>query len=259
MNQILISEKIYVTPELKRKKRIYKIYFFLAVIVVFILSSYYIYAEYDKNKSEQQSKEILSSLSFDSNLKDDTTIKFEENATIVILNEEDTEPVVIASTYEDEEVEVTDENGETETIDVPTYVTESGQEYWAIATISIPSIDCTYPILNTWSDELLKISPCYYHGAQPNQVGNFCIVGHNYRNDKFFSNVPSLENGDSIFITDLTETTVEYIVYDKYVVEPDDTSCTSQLTDGKTEITLITCTDDGSERVVVKARKADEM
>ena len=86
MNQILISEKIYVTPELKRKKRIYKIYFFLAVFLVFILSSYYIYAEYDKNKNEEQSKEILSSLSFDSNLKDDTTIKFEENATIVILN-----------------------------------------------------------------------------------------------------------------------------------------------------------------------------
>ena len=258
MNQILISEKIYVTPELKRKKRIYKIYFFLAVFLVFILSSYYIYAEYDKNKNEEQSKEILSSLSFDSNLKDDTTIKFEENATIVILNEEDTESVVISSTYDDEEIEVTDETGEEETVNVTTYVTESGQVYWPIATINIPSITCTYPILNTWSTELLKISPCYFHGAEPNQVGNFCIVGHNYRNDRFFSKVPTLEIGDSIFIEDLTQTTVEYLVYDKYTVDPNDTSCTSQLTDGKTEITLITCTNDGSQRVIVKARKAGE-
>ena len=261
MNQILISEKLYVTPELKRKKRIYKIYFFLAVFLVFILSSYYIYAEYDRNKSEEQSKEILSSLSFDSNLKDDTTIKFEENATIVILNEEDEDSVIISSTYDDEEIEVADETGDEEIIDVPTYVTESGQVYWAIATINIPSINCTYPILNTWSDELLKIAPCYFHGAEPNQVGNFCIVGHNYRNSKFFSKVPSLQVGDSIFIEDLTQTTVEYLVYDVYTVNPKDTSCTSQLDqlrDGKTEITLITCTNDGSERVIVKARKAGE-
>ena len=77
MNQILISEKIYVTPELKRKKRIYKIYFFLAVFLVFILSSYYIYAEYDRNKNEEQSREILSSLSFSSGIEDDTTINVE--------------------------------------------------------------------------------------------------------------------------------------------------------------------------------------
>ena len=177
MNQILVSEKIYVTPELKKKKRIYKIYFFLAVFLVFILSSYYIYAEYDKTKSEEQSQEILASLNFENSLTDDTTIKFEDNATIVILNEEDTESVVISTTVEDTEVEVsssgdgvTSTSSDDETVNVTTYVTSSGQEYYAIATIYIPSIDCSYPILNTWSDELLKISPCYYHGASPNQV-----------------------------------------------------------------------------------------
>ena len=128
MNQILISEKIYVTPEMKRKKRIYKIYFFLAVFLVFILSSYYIYAEYDRNKSEEQSKEILSSLSFESGIEDNTTIKFEENAMVVILNEEDDEKVVISSTYEDSEMEVTDENGEKETVNVTKYRTASGSK-----------------------------------------------------------------------------------------------------------------------------------
>ena len=175
MNQILVSEKVYVTPELKRKKRIYKFYFFLAVILVFILSSYYIYAEYDKAKSEEQSQEILASLNFVNSLTDDTTIKFEDNATIVILNEEDTESVVISTTVEDVEIEVetSSETEESETVNVTTYATSSGQEYYAIATIYIPAIDCNYPILNTWSDELLKISPCYYHGASPNQVRKF--------------------------------------------------------------------------------------
>ena len=177
MNQILVSEKIYVTPELKKKKRMYKIYFFLVVFLIFILSSYYIYAEYDKTKSEEQSQEILASLNFENSLTDDTTIKFEDNATIVILNEEDDESVIISTTVEDTEVEIgsssDSEASDNETVNVTTYVTSSGQEYYAIATIYIPSIDCSYPILNTWSDELLKIAPCYYHGASPNQVRKF--------------------------------------------------------------------------------------
>ena len=50
------------------------------------------------------------------------------------------------------------------------------------------------------------------------------------------------------------ETLENYEVYDKYTVIPEDVSCTSQNTDGRTEITLITCTDDSSQRVIVKAR-----
>ena len=33
MNQILVTEKIYVTPEIKRKKKMYKFEFFLTVFV----------------------------------------------------------------------------------------------------------------------------------------------------------------------------------------------------------------------------------
>ena len=78
MNQILISEKLYITPELRRKKKMYKIDFFISVFFVCILFSYYIYAEYDKNKSEAKSQEILSSITFEDNSVDDTTIKLEK-------------------------------------------------------------------------------------------------------------------------------------------------------------------------------------
>lgn len=261
MNQILISEKLYMTPEIKKKKRMYKIYFFLSIFLIFILSSYYIYAEYDKNKSEEQSQEVLASLTFKNNFVDDTTIKFEDNAIVVILNDEqDTEPVVISTTFEDDvevDVEQEDHTIQPETIPVTKFETESGQVYWGIATIHIPAIDCTYGVLNTWSEELLKISPCHFHGAQPNQIGNFCIIAHNYRNQKFFSKVPTLEYGDIIEITDLTQTTLRYAVYDKYEVDPNDIACTSQLTNGYKEVTLITCTNDGEARVIVKAREIE--
>ncbi len=42
--------------------------------------------------------------------------------------------------------------------------------------------------------------------------------------------------------------------YTKYNVVPSDTTCTDQRTNGKKEITLITCTNDSKERVIVKAR-----
>ena len=98
------------------------------------------------------------------------------------------------------------------------------------------------------------MSPLKFHGPEINEIGNYCIVGHNYRNSKFFSKVPTLENGDIIRITDMSGKVVEYSVYTKYNVVPSDTTCTDQRTNGKKEITLITCTNDSKERVIVKAR-----
>lgn len=257
MNQILVSEKIYVTPELKKKKKIYKIDFLVSVFLVCILFSYYIYAEYDKSKNEAISREILSDLTFEENLADDTTIKFTEDNIVVILNTEDPFEVIVSQPVPEEEEEPD------APINTTIYETESGQKYYTVATVNIPSINCTYPVLNTTTDELLKISPCRFWGVKEdrgsddaNEVGNFCIVGHNYRNSKFFSKVINLVEGDKIELTDAkTKTTIEYVVYDKYVVEPSDASCTSQRTNGLREVTLITCTNDGKKRVIVKARE----
>ena len=251
MNQILISEKLYITPELRRKKRMYKIDFFISIFFVCILFSYYIYAEYDKTQSEAKSQEILSSITFEDNSIDDTTIKFSDNAIVVILNSEDPFSVVYSE-------EIDEEPNMNEVIDRNTSVTESGQEYYTMAIVKIPSIDVEYPVLNTTTDELLKISPTKFWGPEPNEVGNFCIVGHNYRNKKFFSKVPTLENGEIIELTDLTGRTIRYSVYDKYVVSPDDVACTSQVTDGRKDLTLITCTNDSKQRVIVKATEVIE-
>ena len=59
MNQILVTKKLYITPELKRKKKVYKVYFFLSVFLLCILISLYIYAEYDRNKSEETAAALL--------------------------------------------------------------------------------------------------------------------------------------------------------------------------------------------------------
>ncbi|MBO5397506.1 MAG: sortase [Clostridia bacterium] len=255
MNQILIAEKLYITPEMRKKKRMYKIDFFISVFLVCVLFSYYIYAEYDKNKNEQVSQEILQSVTFEENIVDDTTIKFSNASQVVILNTKDPFEVVITEQVEEEE----DVTGEL--IERNTSVTEKGTKYYTESIVDIPSIGVHYPVLKETSgtidniDELLKISPCYFWGPAPNEVGNYCIVGHNYRSAKFFSKVINLEEGDIIQITDLTGRMLEYAVYDKFVVAPDDLNCTTQLTNGKKEVTLITCTNDSSQRVIVKARE----
>ena len=64
MNQILATERLYVTPELKRKKVIYKIEFCLSVFLICLLFSYYIYAEYDRSKTAEVSQEILAQLEY---------------------------------------------------------------------------------------------------------------------------------------------------------------------------------------------------
>ena len=139
---------------------------------------------------------------------------------------------------------------------------QSGYTYITDGKITIPKLGIEYGILDGETDseaeteELLKMSPVKFHGPEINTVGNYCIVGHNYRNSRFFSKVPTLVNGDIIQITDFTDnSTVEYEVYNKYVVDPADVSCTSQNTDGRREITLITCTDDSSQRWIIKARE----
>ncbi len=169
MNQILISEKLYITPELKKKKKIYKIDFFISVFLVCILFSYYIYAEYDKNKNEAISQEILSNIEFEDSVIDDTTIKFSDNSIVVILNSEDPYEIVYSHQVEEDESQI-----ENEVIARNTSVTASGQEYHTVAIVNIPSIGVNYPVLNTTTDELLKISPCYF--GDQNQIKLETIV-----------------------------------------------------------------------------------
>ena len=238
MNQILITEKLYVTPELKRKKRLYKIEFFLSILLVCLLSSYYIYAEYDRNRSEEVSQVLLSEVKSDSTTKSPTN----NEPIIIVLSEAEAEKADVDTNTINNSVTIGD----------ITYSTE--------AIITIPKIGITYPVLSETSDELLEISVNRYWPEQdkmkPNEVGNYCIVGHNYRNGKMFGRLNELENGDIVQLEDLTGRTIEYKVYDKYVVEPTDTSCTSQLTKGRKELTLITCTNYGTQRLVVKCTEA---
>ena len=250
MNQILVTKKLYITPELKRKKKVYKFNFFLSVFLVCVLVSLCIYAEYDRNKSEEVSQELLSEFN-----QDVTDISEKSDILIAVLDETEDSEGDVVSVVEEPPKETTVNNN------VAVKKTNEGFNYITVASISIPKISVNYSIIagETGSleetESLLKISPTKFWGPNPNEVGNFCVVAHNYRNSKFFSKVPTLQNGDIIEITDSSNRTINYEVYNKYEVVPEDTSCLDQVTNGKKEITLITCTNDSKMRVIVKARE----
>ena len=154
MNQILVTKKLYITPELKRKKKIYKFEFFLSVFVLCILVSAYIYAEYDRNKSEEVSQEILESL----NIPEEDTTVADNNVLVVVLNDEPSQEEQVS-----EEVENTPQNTPI-LVNRDVKKTNTGYSYTTVATISIPELNIKYPILDgqTHSAEeteaLLKIS-----------------------------------------------------------------------------------------------------
>ena len=85
MNQILVSEKLYVTPSVKRKRVVFKGTFFISIFSFVILASYGIYATYDRNRAAAMSGEILANMEFaEIEIQRRTII---EEPIIVILND----------------------------------------------------------------------------------------------------------------------------------------------------------------------------
>ncbi len=84
MNQILLSKSVYVTPGLKRKKRFYKIQFILSILIVIILSTYYVRSECEKINNDRQAKEQANSITAATS----SDVPKQENDTLVVaLNE----------------------------------------------------------------------------------------------------------------------------------------------------------------------------
>lgn len=234
MNQILVSEKVYVTPTLKKKKRFYKIQFVLSLLALIILISYVVQRNLTEIKQKTEAQNLLNDFSsLDTTVADDDTL-------IVSLSESAEEIK--------EEPKVLDQFN-------TVYKTDSGMEYRVDSILNIPSLEINYPVLNDSNNELLKISLNKFWGGEANSVGNYCIVGHNYDGkDIFFGKLHKIKNGDIVELKDKTGKTLKYQVYNKFIVEPTDVACTSQLTNGKTEMTLITCANGGKNRLIVKCR-----
>ena len=219
---------------------LFMIVLFVMIITILVLS---VKAICFSNNSESEENVIPAKI------KEEKKIEIEEEKDIEEINTQEVES----------EEEQKEEAPAQSTEKVKSYTSSNGKTYDSIGILNIPSLNIEYPILSTTNEKNLKVSLTKYWGGNPNEVGNLCVSGHNYKNSKFFGKLQNIKNGDIIQIKDLNGQTLDYKVYDTKIVDPSDTSCTSQLTNGNIEITLITCyyengSAHASKRFIVKAR-----
>lgn len=180
---------------------------------------------------------IISSVRYDKKIYDDVYNEYNE----LIQKEEvkDTEKIDPIETSKKFEEKMQEEDFSKNTIGI----------------LKISKLNISYPVIKETTEENLKVAPTKYCGPEiPNTVGNLCITGHNYGTSSFFSRLDELEVEDMVIFIPHDGQTKVYKVYEKNVVEPNDTNCLSQDTNGNIEITLITCTENTTKRLVVKCR-----
>lgn len=136
------------------------------------------------------------------------------------------------------------------------------QEEAVAYTLSIPKLKILEARVIVGSDDLSKSLIQYGGTANPGDYGNTVIFGHSvlpyFFNPKdyktIFSTLPSLSEGDEIFISQ-EGITYRYVIEEMHVVGPDDVSILEQKYDDS-YLSLITCVPPGTyeKRLWVKAR-----
>lgn len=124
--------------------------------------------------------------------------------------------------------------------------------YSVLGKIKIDKIGVEQFILNSTEDKALQNGVCKLYGGQLNALGNFCIAGHDF--DNVFAKLSELEIGDTFIIIDKNNKETKYEIKDSYSVEPDNLEPLLQ-NESKVEITLITCENGSTKRLVVKAEE----
>lgn len=123
-----------------------------------------------------------------------------------------------------------------------------------IGNISIPKLNLNYPFFYGISDELLKLSPCRFQGEMPPAKSNLCIAGHNYNDNRFFSQISNLSFNDLIIIENNSKNKFYYYVDNIYEVSEENLNFTVNSVSNYLELTLITCNNSNNKRIVVKAK-----
>lgn len=220
----------------KKYNNILTIILVIAVIAIVVLSAMWIYDVYTKNKIEK-----------------DALAAIEEFNNQIVIQENNN--VVENEIQEPEQVPEEPENTNNNTSNSSGSSGQKYKDFTILGQIEIPKTKVKYPVLEEISPKALNVAVSKLYGPGLNQIGNTVIIGHNNRNGLFFANNKKLSVGDKIYITDLNGNKITYVIYNKYETTDTDTNYMTRDTNGKREISLSTCTDDGKLRLVIWAKE----
>ncbi len=129
---------------------------------------------------------------------------------------------------------------------------KTSYDYEILGKIIIDKIAVNQPILDSTEDAALEKGVIKLHGGNLNEEGNFCIAGHN--EDAVFKRLDELAVGDEVKIADKQQQENTYKITAINTVQPTDLELL-KTTPGKTQITLITCKNYATERLILTAEK----
>jgi len=125
-----------------------------------------------------------------------------------------------------------------------------------IAILEIPKINLNVVVAKGVEEDIIRYAVGHFEDTvMPGEQGNCALAGHrNYDTGEFFLRLNKLEPGDDIIIS-THEDTYKYKVTKSFTVAPEDT----YILDSSEEaiVTLVTCTYDGKERLIVQGEKVD--
>lgn len=122
-----------------------------------------------------------------------------------------------------------------------------------IGIIEIKSVNLKNVIVESTDKKYLNHHVCHFENtAMPGEDGNFSLAGHSstYYYNQVFNEVHKVKVGDKIKITAVDNEFI-YTITETRVVESDEIDVLSQ-DKSKKEITLVTCTNGGKQRFIVK-------
>ena len=126
------------------------------------------------------------------------------------------------------------------------------QGYDVLGKIVIDEYKIEQYILDSKEDKALECGVTKLYGGTLNNYGNFCIAGHNKAG--VFEKLAEMEVGDTFKIIEPNYTETTYQITEIYSSEADNLKPLMQ-DDEKIEITLITCENASTTRLIVKAEE----
>lgn len=215
------------------------IFLIILIIAIIVIVVILVAGEYKDYREEQDRKKVYATMKENANTIDNENTENNTNENLLIQPVEDN---------------IVSNNTSQETTTRPT--TKFYKDYPVVGYIKIEKTNIEYPILTDISPGALETSVGVMYPSNPklNQPGNTVIIGHNYRNGKFFSDNKKLVIGDKIQITDLTGKTLTYKIYEISTIPETDTEYITRNRGDNIEISLSTCTDDGKARLVILAK-----
>lgn len=116
--------------------------------------------------------------------------------------------------------------------------------------IEIPDLNIKAPALEGTDSDILSIATGHFTDTGDIGKGNYCIAGHSSAiYDEYFNNLKNIKVFSDINLYDKNKNCYTYAVTETFIVKPDETWILNDFCDNR--ITLVTCTDDGTQRQVV--------